>query len=95
MVRRERPFSRTEFERRIRVGFQDQSFDIAAPEDVILAKLGWSKLGESERQWNDALQVARTQKGRLKLNYLKKWAGELGVSDFWGRIRELVYTKEQ
>jgi hypothetical protein len=95
IVRKNRPFSQTEFKRRIRVKLLDQVFDIAAPEDVILSKLEWSKLGESERQWNDALQVARTQKEHLDLAYLEKWAGELGVADLWNRMRELVYPEKR
>jgi hypothetical protein len=68
---------------------------MATPEDVILSKLEWSKLGSSERQWEDALHVARTQKEHLDLAYLEKWAVELGVAEIWHRIRGLVYTEER
>lgn len=91
IVRKDRAFSRTEFERRGRVRLLGHDLDIASAEDVILAKLEWSKSGESERQWNDALQVARTQRDRLDLAYLEKWADELGVSELWGRLKEIVY----
>ena len=95
IVRKNRPFSQTEFKRRIRVRLLDQVLDIASPEDVILAKLEWSKLGESERQWNDALQVARTQREHLDLHYLEKWAAELGVTELWNRMREVIYTENR
>ena len=56
---------------------------IASPEDVILQKLVWYKLGSqiSERQWNDILGVIKVQGDRLDLNYLGKWAGTLAVAD--------------
>jgi len=64
---------------------------MATPEDVILSKLEWSKLASSERQWADALQVAKTQGKRLDLAYIDKWSVELGVADLWKRIREAVF----
>lgn len=91
IIRKERPFSRTEFSRRIRVGILDIALDMATPEDVILSKLEWSKLGSSERQWADALQVARTQGEKLDLAYMERWAIELGVEDLWARIRNAVF----
>ena len=91
MVRKERPFSLTEFHRRMRVNVMGSTLEMATPEDVILSKLEWSKLGSSERQWADALQVARTQGKRLDLAYLEKWATELGVGDLWRRIRDVVF----
>src|SRR5208283_4081722 len=91
IVRKERPFSRMEFIRRKSVSMQDKTLEMATPEDVILSKLEWSKLGSSERQWADALQVARIQGERLDLAYIDKWSVELGVADLWQRIREAVF----
>jgi len=90
IVRKDRAFSRTEFERRVRVRILGDELDVASPEDVILTKLEWSKLGESERQWNDAFQVARTQWECLNLGYMDKWAAELNVSELWDRLKRMV-----
>lgn len=59
----------------------------AAPEDVILAKLEWYRLGNetSERQWADVLGVLRVQRNRLDLQYLRRWAVELDVDDLLSR----------
>lgn len=53
----------------------------ASPEDTILHKLVWYRLGDevSERQWNDALGVLRIQGAALDLSYLQRWAEPLGV----------------
>ena len=54
----------------------------AAPEDVILAKLDrYRRSGRSERQWQDALGIIKTQGKRLDLTYLRRWADTLGVRD--------------
>ena len=87
IIRKNRPFSRTEFGRRLEFKILGVTAQIATPEDVILSKLEWSKLGSSERQWQDALQVARTQAERLDLDYIEKWSKELGVWDLWQRIK--------
>lgn len=90
IVRKERPFSRTEFSRRVRVRIMDRAVEMATPEDVILSKLEWSKIGVSERQFADALQVARTQEKTLDFAYLEKWSKELGVADLWNKIKKII-----
>jgi hypothetical protein len=64
---------------------------IGASEEVILSKLEWLKLGSSERQRQDPLQVARTQAEKLDLGYIEKWSKELGVHDLWQRLKSKVF----
>lgn len=66
-------------------------FFVASPEDVILAKLEWFRLGDevSDRQWRDILEVMRTQAASLDQDYLVKWAAELGVTD----LRERAWNE--
>jgi hypothetical protein len=78
-IRKTRPFSKQEFSRREKGVFLGESRWFATPEDVILAKLEWSKLGESERQFLDAVNIAKVQGEKLDRFYLEKWARELGV----------------
>jgi hypothetical protein len=56
---------------------------LATPEDTILAKLEWYRLGDevSDRQWRDILGVLAVQGDRLDLAYMRQWAATLGVSD--------------
>ena len=60
---------------------------LATPEDTILAKLEWYRLGNevSDRQWRDILGIFKLQSGRLDLDYMKKWAIEIRVADLLGR----------
>lgn len=64
----------------------------ASPEDVVLAKLEWYRLGNEtpERQWADVLGVLRVQRNRLDLQYLQRWAIELEVDDLLDRASEEV-----
>jgi len=60
---------------------------LASPEDTILAKLDWYRLGGgvSDRQWGDVLGVIKVQAENLDRAYLKKWAAELRLSDLLER----------
>ena len=53
------------------------------PEDTILAKLDWYKLGgeTSERQWSDILNILQVQGSRLDRAHIDRWAAILNVSD--------------
>lgn len=60
---------------------------VASPEDTVLAKLEWYRMGgqSSDRQWRDVLGVLRVQSGRLDLDYLRRMAATLEVNDLLER----------
>jgi hypothetical protein len=79
-------FSRQQLDRRRRTMLlpgEAGAVYIASPEDTILAKLRWHRLGGdvSERQLSDVLGVLRVQRERLDLKYLREWAERLSVRD--------------
>ncbi|MEZ4866376.1 MAG: hypothetical protein R3C14_33975 [Caldilineaceae bacterium] len=65
----------------------EQSAYVASPEDTILAKLEWYRLGDevSERQWRDILGVIQIQGDALDLAYLRQGGADLGVADLLAR----------
>lgn len=81
IIRKSRPFSRMEFSRRQPAFYLGANRWFATAEDTILAKLEWSKASGSERQFNDALNVAKLQRDNLDRPYLEKWAKELSIMD--------------
>ena len=83
IVRKERPFSKREFGRRRKIDILGLSLDAATPEDLLLAKLEWAKLGESERQIRDAAGIIEIQGATLDVDYVKKWAAALDIEDQW------------
>jgi hypothetical protein len=85
-----RAFDRMQLERRrssIIATDPEQSVYVVSPEDIILAKLEWYRMGGevSDRQWGDILGVLKTRAGELDLDYLRKWAGELNLGDLLER----------
>ena len=93
-----RPFDRSQFERReayVLDQSRGQSVNIASPEDIILAKLEWYRLGGevSDRQWRDVRSVVKLQGDSLDKKYLLKWASELGVADLLERLLQQKENK--
>ena len=80
IVRKDREYSREEFGRRREITLLGTRAFMVSPEDSILSKLEWSREGASERQFLDALAVARTQGDSLDIGYLSRWAEELGLT---------------
>ena len=74
-------YSKIEFSRRKSTNLLGSNVQIISPEDSILSKLDWSKKGESERQFRDALGVAIVQWDNLDMSYLKEWACNLDIED--------------
>ncbi len=91
IVRKARPFSKEEFSRREKGVVLGKPRWFATPEDVILSKLEWTRLGESERQFFDAVNVANVQRERLDRSYLEKWAKELGVQKLLQRLFKEIH----
>ena len=86
-----RPFLQAQLDRAERQTFSFEteiSAKFASPEDTILSKLEWYRMGGevSDRQWRDIIGVLKTRAGELDLAYLRHWAAELHVSDLLERV---------
>ena len=89
-IPRPRSFLQSQLARAQRQTFtfeSEVSAKFASPEDIILSKLEWYRMGGevSERQWLDILGVLKTRAGELDLAYLNKWAADLKVTDLLDR----------
>lgn len=87
IVIKDRDFSRTEFDRRRPLQLDGVSLYVASPEDVLLAKLEWSKLGASARQVEDAVGIVRLQGNLLDVAYVERWVAVLGLRDQWAEAK--------
>jgi len=86
ILRKERPFSRSEFERREPAEIAGVSLFVATAEDTIVAKLEWARAGESERQLRDVVGIVAASAGGLDRDYLERWIGELRLEPLWDRV---------
>ena len=88
IIRKQRAFSREEFERRRKVALMDVELDVASAEDVLIAKLEWAKLGSSDRQIEDAAGIIRLQAENLDIAYVEQWVDALNLKDQWRSARK-------
>ncbi len=90
-IKKPSAWSDTEFARRqiyeMTLAEPPFSVYIASPEDTILQKLSWYRLGGgvSDRQWGDIQGVLKEKQPVLDFEYLKKWATVLQVTDLLER----------
>lgn len=89
-IRRSRAFDQMQLDRRrlsVIATDPEQSVYVTSPEDTILAKLEWYRLGGevSDRQWRDILGILKTRAGELDVAYLRQWAPALKVADLLER----------
>ena len=88
ILRKERAFSRSEFERRELAAIEDTQVFVATAEDTIVAKLGWAGAGESERQLRDVADILEIRGSSLDLAYIERWVAELGLRAEWDRAKD-------
>lgn len=65
---------------------------VKSPEDTILRKLLWYRMGGevSERQWRDVVAVLHISASALDDAYLDLWAERLAIADLLGRARSAM-----
>lgn len=85
-------FDQATFDRRVEQSLEglDGSIFFSSPEDTILAKLDWYRLGNhvSERQWNDVVEILKAQGNQLDADLLNQWASRLGLTDLLHRAQK-------
>jgi len=83
MIRRDRPFSRREFERRLSIEFAGVTLAVATAEDVILAKLEWARESGSQRQVEDVAGILSLRWDDLDRDYIARGVAELDLERLW------------
>ena len=84
------PLDQEQMERRQRIQIGDaprQYLFVYTPEDILLQKLRWFRLGNeiSDRQWRDILGILLVQGEALDREYLQRGAATLSVVDLLTR----------
>jgi len=90
IIRKSRTFSQEEFKRRQRVSVQETALFVATAEDVVIAKLEWAKLAQSQRQIEDAAGIIKIRRESLDHAYLEKWVGDLGLTHEWNEAQRIA-----
>jgi hypothetical protein len=95
IIRKSRAFSLEEFGRRQMVSVQGLPLFVASAEDVVMAKLEWSKLAQSRRQIEDVATILRLRWESLNRTYLEKWVSDLNLKDEWSNAKSIAGISER
>jgi hypothetical protein len=88
IIRKARPFSEAEFGRRQHRELLGIDVALATLEDLIIAKLEWSELGDSELQRRDIRELLEMAGESLDQAYLERWIESLNLRIAWERVRK-------
>jgi hypothetical protein len=83
MIHQRTPFDHSRFARRQFVDIAGVRLETASAEDILITKLWWAKLGESERQLNDAVGILKVQAKNLDREYVEHWVRLLELRSQW------------
>lgn len=80
--------SREGFKRKREESFDEERTAVfASPEDTIIRKLEWFKMGESQKHIDDIKGILKISSPKLDLPYIDKWAKIIGVQNIWQKLK--------
>lgn len=82
-------FDKSRFKRRKKVKILDQDMEMTTPEDTILQKLIWYRMGEIEKHLIDAAFVYQIQKKNLDKKYLQFWIKKLKLEKYYPKLKKI------
>jgi hypothetical protein len=81
-------YSVEEFRRRERVALTEEvEASMARPEDVIIKKLEFFKMGGSEKHLSDIRSMIHVSADEMDLQYIASWVKELGLENEWRKAK--------
>ncbi|HSL77313.1 MAG TPA: hypothetical protein VK867_10220 [Candidatus Limnocylindrales bacterium] len=86
IVRRDRPFSTAEFDRRQPAEVLGTTTFLPTVEDMVIAKLEWAQATDSDRQLRDVRGMLAVAGSILDRPYVDGWVQRLGLEGTWERV---------
>jgi len=68
----------------------DRLIGLRSLEDILIAELERSRLGDSALQRQDVLQLLERAWNRLERDHVEEWVAELGIRSEWENAHEKV-----
>lgn len=88
MIKKKTFFDNSRFSRIKRLRLEEREVNFAAPEDVILKKMEYYKMGGSEKHLRDITGIFKIYKGKMDLEYLKHWISIFDLTEIWEAIEK-------
>lgn len=89
ILRKDTPFDESRFGRARRLSPREGlEAQFAAPEDVIIKKLEYFRMGGSDKHLRDIAGILRVSSDQVDRGYIETWALRLGLTDIWSAVTE-------
>ena len=82
-------FDQLRFKRRKKADILDHSMEMATPEDTIIQKLKWYRMGQIEKHLVDAAFVYQIQNKNLDKKYLNLWVKKLKLEKYYQKLKKI------
>ena len=86
IIKQDTPFDQSRFERTREIYPGTYSAVFASPEDVIIKKMEYYKLGGSEKHLRDITGIIKISEESLDKEYIAQWAIQSDLKDIWNMI---------
>jgi hypothetical protein len=84
IIKKDRPFSRSEMDRRVRVDLHGCAVYVVSAEDTIVAELEWSReQGAAKSSLRNIASILASHGDALDRPYIERWIAELGLATEW------------
>ncbi len=85
IVQKDTDFARASFERRRKAAVSGVEFWTTTKEDLIIAKLDWSRESHSAMQIRD---IANLTSSEYDSEYVNAWISRIGLQDIWSEVAQ-------
>ena len=86
IIKRDTPFDQSRFRRSRKIYPGSYPAEFASPEDVIIKKMEYYKLGGSEKHLRDITGILKISEDSIDKAYISKWADELNLNEIWETV---------
>src|SRR3990172_9183299 len=87
IVAKQAPFDISRLSRAVRMTTgEGLQVSFSSPEDIIVKKLDFYRMGESDKHLRDITGILKSRGSQLDYDYLAKWIGEFQLDEIWQAV---------
>jgi hypothetical protein len=87
IIKQDIPFDQSRFGRVRKIYPGSYPADFASPEDVIIKKMEYYKMGGSEKHLRDITGIFKVSGESLDQEYISQWASRLDLDEIWDMVK--------
>jgi hypothetical protein len=87
IIKKKSEFDDLRFSRTKNFMMDDVGVNFSAPEDVILKKMEYYKMGGSEKHLRDIMGMIKISKELIQFDYIETWVKKLYLEEIWNSIK--------